>query len=94
MANNSVTQLISLINQHVEEHEAISEHLLKAKALIGVALDADFAGLPKVITHGYLWVLSDLVEQAAKLNEDTTQVLRCATVYSYEAGKCIKNIQN
>ena len=68
MAETSVSDFMSLINQQVNSREELNICLSKAEALISVALSSDLTELPEVIIHEYLWTLSDLIEQAVKLN--------------------------
>ncbi len=75
MADNSLTQLLTLINDQVDSHETLSEYLSKAEALAQVALGDDFFDHPDLTVHYYLWTLSDLLSQARILNEHLINVL-------------------
>ncbi len=69
MAEQSLTYLISLINQQADEQENLSEYLAKADALAQVAVTTEFLELSEFVVHNYLWVLSDIISQARELNE-------------------------
>lgn len=75
MADNRLKELLSLINQQIEFQENINEQLYKAEALTQVALGDNFLDSSKVIAHYYLWILSDIIEQAKIINEKALDVL-------------------
>jgi hypothetical protein len=75
MANSGITQLLSLINQEVDSREALKEHLSKAESLAHIALNDDFLTYPRRILYFYLWVLSDIIEHAKILNEQSLDTL-------------------
>lgn len=78
MAERSVPELLPLINQQIDFHETLNEYLAKAQALAHVAMSDDFLDYPELIIHYYLWVLSDVVENAKRLsqvNEDSLNFL-------------------
>jgi hypothetical protein len=62
MVSQSVNEPTGVINQN-----QINDVLLKAEALLQVALNSNFYSEPAYIMHDYLWVLSDLVSHARKL---------------------------
>ena len=67
MAERSVNQFPSLINQQVQE--ALFEHLNQAEALASIALSGDFLDRERYIIHNYLGVLSDLIVRAKECSE-------------------------
>lgn len=69
MAMPSVNDLLRIINQEIESREILSEHLSKAEALAHITISNDFLNYPVVILYYYLLVLSDVIEDARKLNE-------------------------
>ncbi len=76
MAIDMLTQLSSLINHQVNSHETMATYLSKVDTLLQVAMKNDgFLGCPAVIPYDYLWVLSDIVEQAKAFNEDSLDFL-------------------
>lgn len=70
MAKESLTQFSSFINQSLEDQEMLNQHLLKVDALLDVFLNSDFTQLPKDATYGCFWVLSDLIKEALRYNEE------------------------
>lgn len=68
-------KLLNLLDQQKTSHESLSECFLKAEALINVALSCDFLDYPETTVHSYLWVLSDIVGRAKKLNEESMNLL-------------------
>jgi len=64
MANPSVNEFVWLINQN-----QINERLLKAEALLQVALNSELHNEPAYILHDYLWTLNDLIAEARHLIE-------------------------
>ena len=62
MANQSVNELAWVINQN-----QIEEALLKAEALLKIALHSELQNEPAYILHDYLWALGDLISNARKL---------------------------
>lgn len=75
MAETSLNQLLTLINQQVEFQEALNEQLSKAEALAYIAISSDLLEHPKTIIHYFLWVLSDLIELARLTNEQSLEAL-------------------
>lgn len=75
MAEQSLTHLISLINQQTDEQEDLSEYLAKADALAQIAVTTEFLELSEFVVHNYLWVLSDIISQAKELNERSLNTL-------------------
>lgn len=69
MAETSVTDFTSLINQQIEIQEILNSRLTKIEALLCVALDDHFLGCAKNTQYEYLYALSDLVSQTLKHNE-------------------------
>lgn len=73
MAESIVTQLSSLINHQVDSHQNLAIYLSKVDALVQVAMKSqDVLG---ILSHDYLWVLSDIVGQARDLNENSLSFL-------------------
>ena len=62
MAQRSLNEPSWLIN-----HNQIHEALLKAEALLEIALSSDLQSVPVYTFHDYLWALSDLVSKARTL---------------------------
>jgi len=76
MGTQILSQLSSLINHQVDFHETLTTYLSKANSLLQLAMKNDtFFSSPPSILHDYLWALSDFVEQARKLNEDSLDFL-------------------
>jgi len=76
MASQILAQLSSLINHQVDSHETLATYLSKADTLLHLAMQNDnFFSSPPSILHDYLWMLSDFVELARKLNEDSLDFL-------------------
>lgn len=75
MAESNVTQFSSLINQQVESREALNEYLSKAEALTQISMGDDFLEHSPVILHYYFWILSDIIEHAKTMNENSLDVL-------------------
>lgn len=69
MGDHRVNQLLSLINQQVENQEILAEHLTKAEALAMISTGDSFLDWPKSIIHHYLWSITDILEQARTMNE-------------------------
>lgn len=75
MANDSVTDFRSLINQQVHFHESVLEYLLKAQTLITVALGENSLGCKDTVTYTYLWVIDDVVNNAKNISEYALNIL-------------------
>jgi hypothetical protein len=75
MAENSLTDLVLLINHQTSHQERLSEHLSKAQALLNVALGEDFLNYNKSIINDYLSTLSGLIEQAKMISEQLLDTL-------------------
>jgi len=75
MAKHSLNELWELINQQASSIETLGIQLLKAKALLGIVLDANFLAHSESIKHAYFWVLDDIVEEASVLNEQCLDAL-------------------
>ncbi len=75
MAEHSITQLLSLINRQLDSQETLNTYLSKAEALMQVAMSDDFLSYPRAATYYYLWAVSDIIEQAQKLNEESLNFL-------------------
>lgn len=54
---------------NIDTNEQLRECLVKADALTHVALNSNLTEHPQSILHSYLWLLSDLINQAQKLND-------------------------
>lgn len=68
MAENSLTDFVSLINQQTDSQEQLTEYLAKAQALIQVALGEDFLNYEKSVINDYFSILGDLIGQARAIN--------------------------
>lgn len=75
MAECSVSQLSSLINQQIDIQENLAEYLYKAEAIANVALSNDFHDYSPSIIHDYIWALCDLINQAKSLSEKSLDEL-------------------
>jgi hypothetical protein len=75
MAESSVSDFASLINQQIEVQEILSSRLSKIEALLHVALDDHFLDCSKNTQYEYLYTLSDLVYQSLKHNESALNFL-------------------
>jgi hypothetical protein len=75
MAEQSLTHLISLINQQVDAQEKLNEHLAKAEALAQITITTEFLELSESIIYNHLWALSDIISQAKDLNEQSLSIL-------------------
>ena len=75
MAETSLNQLLSLINQQIESQETLNDQLTKVEALAYLAVSSDLLEHPKTIIHYFLWVLSDLIELARLTNEQSLEAL-------------------
>ena len=76
MAIGMLTQLSSLINHQVDSHETLATYLSKIDSMLHVAMGSDgFLASSAAIPYDYLWVLSDIVEQAKTFNEDSLNFL-------------------
>ena len=62
MGVQSVNELNWVINQN-----GIDELLLKAEALLRIAIHSELQKEPPYVLHDYLWVLNDLIQGARKL---------------------------
>lgn len=71
MAENNLTQFLSLINQQVESRETLNEHLSKAGALAQIAMGDDFFDQSPLILHHFVWIMSDVIERAKTINEQS-----------------------
>lgn len=75
MAEISVTQLLFLINQQIDIHEALDERFSKAEALLKVLLEGKFLNYTTVIIYYYLWTVSDIIEQGKMINAQALNAL-------------------
>ncbi len=79
MAQNSLTDLMALINNQICSQETLVECLSKAQALIYVAIGNEFLDHEPCTIHDYLWALSDFIEQARSLSEHVRDALLMGT---------------
>jgi hypothetical protein len=75
MADNSVNHLSTFINQQIDHQEDLSESLAKADALAKVSLSNDFLDCSDEIKRNYFWALSDIIDIAKMINEQTLNLL-------------------
>ena len=75
MASYSISQNPIDLNEEIISREHLDSCLLKADALMGVALEDNFLSRPKVIIHHYLWAINDLMELARSQNCKHLQAL-------------------
>ena len=76
MAQGSLPDYSSIINQFIASQEALLECHFKAEAMIEILLNSSFLIRPRAL-HDYFWALSDMIDQAKVLNE---QLLKIAIV--------------
>ena len=69
MVINTVSEILSLINEQIEFQEELYEYLLKADALSTIALSEGFLDYKKSIINNYLWAMSSIIMKAINLNE-------------------------
>jgi adenosine deaminase len=70
MANHSVPDFSSFINQQIQTQEKIESYLWRLEALIAVATTTDdFYDLSEKILHNYFSMASDLIEEATRANQ-------------------------
>jgi hypothetical protein len=70
MSHYSVTDLMPLVNQHLDAHDQLAFQLTKANSLAYIAdIRDEFCEFPIEITLDYLSVLSDLIRQVHKAHE-------------------------
>jgi hypothetical protein len=75
MAENSVSDFTSLINQQVSSREKLTVCLAKLEALVTIGKHCDLSEILITTTHEYFWALSDYVDQAIKSNDDALNLL-------------------
>ncbi len=85
MADHSLKELSALINQQVTSRENLSIQLLKAKALLDIALDDHFSTHSTALIYAYLLTLDDVVEKARALNEESLDRLLKGTFSDRDA---------
>ena len=61
---------IALLDEQLVVLEAILEYQYKADALLDSAVNGYFLQNPKSVVHNLLCVLSDILKEAKRLNED------------------------
>lgn len=71
MATQSLADLPALINQQTTLQEELSLCLAKAEALAHVALGQEFFDYPESVMHYYLSTLSDKIEEAKKMSDQS-----------------------
>ena len=69
MTERSVNKFPVLINQQFKTQEALFERLSQANALASIALSEGFLNEERYRIHNYLWVLSELIEEAKEFSE-------------------------
>lgn len=70
MSHYSVTELMSLVNQHLDAHDQLAFQLTKASSLAYIAdIRDEFCEFPVEVTLDYLSVLCDLIRQANETHE-------------------------
>lgn len=71
MTDKNEIDYISIMKDEISSREILTDHLSKAKAMIHVALSGDFLNFKKLLINDYLWALSDIIERASSMNEDS-----------------------
>lgn len=74
MAENSLTDFVSLINQQVISQEELLGYLSSAQALTYVALGEDFLNFDKFIINDYLFILNKIIGQARTMCEQSLDI--------------------
>jgi len=64
MATHSLNHFAPHVNQQIDSLETINDQLAQANALAQVALHEGFPEYPQQMIHHYLFVLSDIIENA------------------------------
>ncbi len=75
MAEHSITQLLSIINQQIDSQEKLNTYLSKVETLLEFAMSDGFLGYSTASIYYYIWVVSDIVERAKISNEESLNVL-------------------
>jgi hypothetical protein len=76
MANYSVSDFASLINNQILAQELISDHLRQLQALLKVLVSiSNVLYLEKSTIHSYLCVVDDIVNQAKSFQEQQLNYL-------------------
>ncbi len=83
MADSSVTDYVSFINQEIESREVLTGLLVQAEALAVIALSNDFFDYPRRTLNAYLSTLSDIIEGAIRLNEEAVNALLASRKNQY-----------
>ena len=68
MAKTILSQNLLNINDEIRSRENLDNCLVKAEALMQIALEDDFINHSQATIHHYLWTINDLVEQARSQN--------------------------
>ena len=68
MAKSILSQNPLNLNDEIRSREHLDHCLLKAEALMQIALEDDFVNHSQATIHYYLWAINDLVEQARSQN--------------------------
>ena len=83
MATHSVNDLTSLINTQINSHEKIQGYLLKAEALVQVALGVDFLESKRSHINEYLGILHEIIIESKYLHECALSDLMKKSKLSY-----------
>jgi hypothetical protein len=75
MANRSLSDFTSLINQEIIIKEKLHACLSKADALLDVGMNTNLFELSKPTIYGYFWALHDLMGESLKLNDEALHIL-------------------
>lgn len=75
MADSSLSDFMPLINQQITIREKLNNCLSKAEALLNFGMNTNLLELNELTIYGYIWVLSDLVSEALKINDETLNFL-------------------
>ena len=69
MANQSLTDITSVINQQIDTQESLSEHLCKLEAILCATSAERLVEYDEFILQNYLWALCDMTIKIKNLNE-------------------------
>lgn len=75
MAQSSLSDYKSIINNLLVSQETLLQYHFKADAMLHVMLTDDFFSCPTRVLYDYVWALSDIVNSAKNLNEQLVNFL-------------------
>lgn len=71
MINHDMGDLLLAIKQQMDCQEKLFESLIKIEAMIEIVLARDFNDFSTEKMYAYMWAVSDLIERARMLSEDS-----------------------